>query len=113
MEDDALSRIEQTQVEPETVKGIFHAAADGPEALAKAYACSMGSCPPLIPMDTVKRMTTHDWAVVQRQDSVLNKVIRLYERKNIDTTKVGYEEPMELQNLITLPQTQVERRSSM
>ena len=66
VEADALSRIEWSQVKLETVKAILHATADGPEAVAKVYVCSVGACPLLIPFNTVKRMTAHDWAAAQR-----------------------------------------------
>ena len=74
MEAGALSRIEWIQVKPETVNAIFHTTADGPEAVGKLYSCSVGACPLLVPFNSVMRMTAHDWAAAQRQDSLLNEM---------------------------------------
>ena len=90
MEADALPRIRWAQViEPYAVKAIINAAVERPDAPMEVYAFSVKACEILQIEPPPEKMTLQDCTEAQMADPVMGQVMKPYEERGLDTTKIS------------------------
>ena len=82
---DALSRIPRDQIIlAESIQTILKAATDGPEALAKMYACCAWVCEVLWVEPPPQWMLWEDWVKAQNEDPGIQQVVQWLVKQELE-----------------------------